>query len=606
MSMECTATAQVRESGPTAATELFRTKARAKQVITTEKYGIGEMRRTPQSRSSAVDRGALDSLSLDMSRNPVAGTPTTTDGLQYPATPADVLGLGFEPAARYSDLAAQGSPMIQDGAELPVNGPTYYYEPEDLQPARPEWDTSMEHYWQGGTVTPVPLQQAQPELHQQPQDLFAASPAPQPQRWQYPLATDHLPPQLTTHQQPLYTAEEVQSAASPPTSAQPQYLVYEAAELNTHSPRFAMGDLVDSPHLGMSPTVAPLQRQPMLPVAPALPLQVPSGAAVPRQPSKLSLQYNNPAYLQHLLHLQQPQMNASMAGSHLQQINTQEQHMYYLQEGQVSQIQQQWAVPPTGYQPQLWSPAGYTISASSHAHLGSPSGFTAPAAEDQLRIVIPSPPASVFNSPVQRTIESHISHPHHLPTLTYTPTPSSPASTPHSPAPGFSTTSSSSAKAQPRTKARWPCPRPHCTKDFSNRNGLRYHLDRGTCEHDARLAASTAPASSSSSSLLLPSSLATTSMMQQPMTAAFAVNSGDNNLPPPGTMSSPSTSIKAETGVASNVKVSRRPYWCRVCGDKSYKNLNGLKYHARTMHADLPFEQKVKGAYFGPKKVRDG
>ncbi|KAJ3169030.1 hypothetical protein HDU87_000904 [Geranomyces variabilis] len=535
-----------------------------------------------------------------MSRYPNADTPTT-DGSRYPVIPADYLGLRWEPASPYSDFAAQGSPMIQDGAT--ANGPTYYYEPEVGQPARPEWDTSMEHYLQGGTVTTAPLQEVQPELQQPPpQDMFAAPPVPQPQRWQHPLATHHLPPQLTTQQQPLYMSEEVQSAASPPTSAQPRHLVYEAAELNAHSPRFTMEDIVDSPHLGMSPTVAPVQRQPMLPLAPVLPLQGPSGAVVPRQPSKLSLQYHNPAYLQHLFQLQESHGSASMAGSQFQQIESlaPQQHMYYMQEAQLSQISQiqpqQWAVPPTGYQAQLWSPATY----SSHAQRNSPSSFTATAADDEPCIDIPSPPASAFNSPTPRTIESHLNHPHHLPTLTYTPTPSSPASTPHTPASESSATASSSSatKTQPRPKARWPCPRPHCTKDFSNRNGLRYHLDRGTCEHDARLAASIAP--TLSSSLLVPSPLAATSMIQK--------KTGDiNNLPSGATTTTrPSTSFKEETADAGNVKVSRRPYWCRVCGDKSYKNLNGLKYHARTMHADLPFEKMVKGAYFGPKKEREG
>ena len=40
-----------------------------------------------------------------------------------------------------------------------------------------------------------------------------------------------------------------------------------------------------------------------------------------------------------------------------------------------------------------------------------------------------------------------------------------------------------------------------------------------------------------------------------------------------------------------------RPYWCRVpnCG-RRYKNLNGLKYHARVSHPHLDFMRHVKGS----------
>ncbi|TPX56918.1 hypothetical protein PhCBS80983_g04208 [Powellomyces hirtus] len=48
--------------------------------------------------------------------------------------------------------------------------------------------------------------------------------------------------------------------------------------------------------------------------------------------------------------------------------------------------------------------------------------------------------------------------------------------------------------------------------------------------------------------------------------------------------------------VGQDIKIALRPYWCRVpsCG-KKYKNLNGLKYHAKVTHADLDFKTQVKG-----------
>ena len=36
-----------------------------------------------------------------------------------------------------------------------------------------------------------------------------------------------------------------------------------------------------------------------------------------------------------------------------------------------------------------------------------------------------------------------------------------------------------------------------------------------------------------------------------------------------------------------------KPFWCRKCS-KRYKNINGLKYHAKVDHADLEFD-KIKG-----------
>ncbi|KAJ3135129.1 hypothetical protein HDU90_004161 [Geranomyces variabilis] len=46
--------------------------------------------------------------------------------------------------------------------------------------------------------------------------------------------------------------------------------------------------------------------------------------------------------------------------------------------------------------------------------------------------------------------------------------------------------------------------------------------------------------------------------------------------------------------VAQDIKIALRPYWCRQC-PKKYKNLNGLKYHAKVAHADLDFKTQVKG-----------
>lgn len=46
----------------------------------------------------------------------------------------------------------------------------------------------------------------------------------------------------------------------------------------------------------------------------------------------------------------------------------------------------------------------------------------------------------------------------------------------------------------------------------------------------------------------------------------------------------------------TQVKVVSKPFYCKMNGcDKRYKNLNGLKYHARINHEHLDFEVYVKG-----------
>jgi hypothetical protein len=86
------------------------------------------------------------------------------------------------------------------------------------------------------------------------------------------------------------------------------------------------------------------------------------------------------------------------------------------------------------------------------------------------------------------------------------------------------------------------CPNVYCSKVYKNSNGLKYHLERGNCE----------------------------------LESADAEALGDDT--------------------PEDVKVARRPYYCRVttCG-KKYKNLNGLKYHARIEHPELNFKAHVKG-----------
>jgi hypothetical protein len=76
-------------------------------------------------------------------------------------------------------------------------------------------------------------------------------------------------------------------------------------------------------------------------------------------------------------------------------------------------------------------------------------------------------------------------------------------------------------------------------------NGLRYHLENGSCEHDAEVFAK---------------------MDVGPISSEIAA------------------------AAVADVKVISRSFLCRIegCG-KRYKNLNGIKYHARMHHPNVPF-----------------
>jgi hypothetical protein len=87
------------------------------------------------------------------------------------------------------------------------------------------------------------------------------------------------------------------------------------------------------------------------------------------------------------------------------------------------------------------------------------------------------------------------------------------------------------------------CPRPYCMKVYKNANGLKYHMEKGTCEIEAHEA---------------------------------------------------NDAVHANALQQGAIKCAIRPYWCRVCGQK-YKNLNGLKYHAKVTHPELHFHKDIKG-----------
>ncbi|KAJ3286726.1 hypothetical protein HK104_008898 [Borealophlyctis nickersoniae] len=117
---------------------------------------------------------------------------------------------------------------------------------------------------------------------------------------------------------------------------------------------------------------------------------------------------------------------------------------------------------------------------------------------------------------------------------------------------------------------KFKCPKPYCSKVYKNSNGLKYHLERGNCELDA---ADVAPHSHSD------------------------CESDSSSIHHPSSSTSTATpSISADGVLPADVKIAHRPYWCHVkdCR-KKYKNLNGLKYHARVAHPGKDFGREVKG-----------
>ncbi|KAI8903143.1 hypothetical protein EDD86DRAFT_215441 [Gorgonomyces haynaldii] len=124
----------------------------------------------------------------------------------------------------------------------------------------------------------------------------------------------------------------------------------------------------------------------------------------------------------------------------------------------------------------------------------------------------------------------------------------------------------------------YKCPREHCTKVYKNRNGLKYHLQKGSCSGDL------------SRHYLLP--YLTPQQLQQ-------IGLDPSQIPTPNSSSPASPLINSplrkqlipldDPEFIAHIK----PFYCKLCS-KRYKNLNGLKYHARADHKSANFHD-LKG-----------
>ncbi|KAI8927119.1 hypothetical protein BC831DRAFT_504076 [Entophlyctis helioformis] len=89
-----------------------------------------------------------------------------------------------------------------------------------------------------------------------------------------------------------------------------------------------------------------------------------------------------------------------------------------------------------------------------------------------------------------------------------------------------------------RGNPKYKCPRPYCSKVYKNANGLKYHLGRGNCEFDVT-------ASTTAASIGMGDGQGAGLDLQTPP-----------SLPPDAVM---------------DIKISHRPYWCRVCGRRTMR-----------------------------------
>lgn len=83
------------------------------------------------------------------------------------------------------------------------------------------------------------------------------------------------------------------------------------------------------------------------------------------------------------------------------------------------------------------------------------------------------------------------------------------------------------------------CPTKNCSKVYKNSNGLKYHLEKGTCVASRGVSPDSSP------------------------------NAVSQHLD--------------------------KPFYCKLGCVKYYRNINGLKYHARIEHPELDFDRDVKG-----------
>lgn len=142
------------------------------------------------------------------------------------------------------------------------------------------------------------------------------------------------------------------------------------------------------------------------------------------------------------------------------------------------------------------------------------------------------------------------------------------------------------------------CPKAFCSKIYKNSNGLRYHLEHGNCElyfsggaidpdsREITPGAAGARAVAQSAQLQRQRARQARQMGNDPLNT----NNNNNNNINDGNM------MMMNSQLPVDIKIALRPYWCKVngCG-KKYKNLNGLKYHAKISHPYLDFKKEVKG-----------
>lgn len=135
-------------------------------------------------------------------------------------------------------------------------------------------------------------------------------------------------------------------------------------------------------------------------------------------------------------------------------------------------------------------------------------------------------------------------------------------------------------KEEGKTGRIFRCPTIGCDKVYRNNNGLKYHVSKGKCNimrpmtiaeaTEVQLLGSIRTSNDKSDSLLTPA--------QSPISnPAFYHNAQSN------TTLTPETQPPNWNNKHTEKEVVVKPYSCKLCS-KRYKNMNGMKYHAKVVH----------------------
>jgi hypothetical protein len=156
----------------------------------------------------------------------------------------------------------------------------------------------------------------------------------------------------------------------------------------------------------------------------------------------------------------------------------------------------------------------------------------------------------------------------------------------------------------------YKCPTRDCSKVYKNPNGLKYHLQKGTCDSlgkDPKYAGFT------DMTLLHGGSWTTDSFTSggaDENTTGDDVSSSSHGNSPSQLSKKLYSSLTPSYSTQNQQQQQQqsqdelpKTWYCKLC-HKVYRTTNGLRYHARNEHPDLDFDKQVKGLMKHPSEVK--